>query len=435
LPVTGVMQIPMGSRVTVRASAASKELVRVELSSVVGDRPLPARVLDYGNLTTDRRGFSYPLEPLLKDTTLLFTLTDSDGIKSREPVRLALVALADQPPQVAVQLDGIGSAVTPQARIPVVGRITDDYGIGEVWFEHVLGQQEPGYHVISRPSASPTELKLPEAALEAGELGLKPGQKLLLGVKAADLCDLGPSPNVASSERWLLDVVTPEQLRVMLEARELVLRQRFEQIKQEMTEIRDSLVRLEFTPAATSPAAERAGLPKPVATPGSEPGDAEPGDSRALQRQLGSLGVQGALTSCRKGAPEVVGVAEGFDDIRKQFVNNRIDTEELKNRLQSGIAEPLRAIGEQMYPELDRRLAELQARLDDTPGGPGRRDRARQQADEILLAMQKVLDRMLELEDFNQAVELLRNIIKMQDDLRALTEQRHKQKVRELLQE
>ena len=35
-------------------------------------------------------------------------------------------------------------------------------------------------------------------------------------------------------------------------------------------------------------------------------------------------------------------MAEGIDDIRKQLVNNRIDTEELKERLQSGIADPLR---------------------------------------------------------------------------------------------
>jgi len=166
-----------------------------------------------------------------------------------------------------------------------------------------------------------------------------------------------------------------------------------------------------------------------------EPGDTEPADAPARQRVLGSLRVQGALTNCRKGAQEVLGVAEGFDDIRKQFVNNRIDTEELKNRLQTGIAEPLRTIAEQMYPELDRRLEELQARLDDSQGGPGLRDRARQQADEILLAMQKVLDRMIELEDFNQAIELLRNIIKTQDDLRILTEQRRKQKARELLTE
>ncbi len=436
LPVTGVMQIPMGSRVTLRASAANKEIVHVQLSSLIGDRPVPAVMLDDRDLAADHRGFSYKQAPLLKDTTLLFTLTDTDGIKSREPVRLALVPLPDQPPQVAVQLDGIGSAVTPQAKIPAVGRITDDYGIGKAWFEHAVGQQKPGEHAIGEFSDHPTDLKLPETALEAGDLGVKPGQKLLVSVKAADLCDLGQGPNVAGSERWLLDVVTPEQLRAMLDARELVLRQRFEQIKQEMTETRDSLVRLEFVPIAPPEATKKTDPPpKPAATPGSEPGDTESADAPARQRVLASLRVQGALTNCRKGAQEVVGVAEGFDDIRKQFVNNRIDTEELKSRLQTGIAEPLRAIAGQMYPELDRRLEELQTRLEDSQAGPGLRDRARQQADEILLAMQKVLDRMIELEDFNQAIELLRTIIKTQDDLRILTEQRHKQKARELLQE
>jgi hypothetical protein len=433
LPVTGVMQIPTGSRVTVRAAAANKELVRVQISSVVGDRPEPAKVLELSDLAPDRRGFSYQLPPLLKDTTLQFMLTDADGIKSRDPVRLVLVALEDQPPQVAVQLDGIGSAVTPQARIPAAGRVSDDYGVGQVWFEHVVGQEQPGTHPIVKPSDHPTELKLSEAALEAGELGLKPGQKLLVSVKAADLCDLGSGPNVASSERWLLDVVTAEQLRAMLDARELALRQRFEQIKQEMTESRDGLARLEFTAAAAPDAAKKTDAPP--AGPGSEPGDTEPADSPARQRDLRALRVQSALTGCRKGGPEIASVAEGFDDIRKQFINNRIDTEELKSRLRTGIAEPLRTIAEQMYPELDRRLEELQAALDDVQAGPALRDRARAQADDILLAMQKVLDRMIEMEDFNQAVELLRSIIKSQDDLRVLTEQRRKQKARELLQE
>ena len=88
-----------------------------------------------------------------------------------------------------------------------------------------------------------------------------------------------------------------------------------------------------------------------------------------------------------------------------------------------------------MFPELERRLEALQAALDDAEKAPGLRDRAQQQADEILLAMRKVRDRMIELEDFNEAVELLRDIIKMQKKLREQTQQRHKQKIRELLKE
>ncbi len=103
--MTGVMQIPMGSLVTVRAGGANKELVRVQISSIVGDRAEPAQVLEAKALAANRRGFSYKLPPLLKDSTLQFTLTDVNGIKSREPVRLVLVALADQPPQVDAHLD------------------------------------------------------------------------------------------------------------------------------------------------------------------------------------------------------------------------------------------------------------------------------------------------------------------------------------------
>jgi hypothetical protein len=167
----------------------------------------------------------------------------------------------------------------------------------------------------------------------------------------------------------------------------------------------------------------------------SEPGDDEPADSPARQHTLRLLRVEGALTNCRKSAQEVLGLAEAFDDIRKQLVNNRIDTEELKNRLQAGIADPLRQIAGQMFPELERRLDRLQAALDDIAKGPALRDGAQRQADDILLAMRKIRDRMIELEDFNEAVDLLRNIIKMQEDLRRQTQERHKQKIRELLKE
>ena len=57
------------------------------------------------------------------------------------------------------------------------------------------------------------------------------------------------------------------------------------------------------------------------------------------------------------------------------------------------------------------------------------------QIDAVLEAMQEVLDRMLELEDFNKAVELLREIIHAQEHLGERTRKRHKEKLRELLED
>jgi hypothetical protein len=469
MPAMGVMSIPMGSRVTVHADQANKDIVSVQVSSVVGDRPGVSKMLRDRDLSDDRRGFSYSLSsPVTADTTLLFTLTDSDEIQSRDPVRLMLVPTPDQPPQVAVQLDGIGTAITPQARVAVAGRVADDYGVGRVWFERAIDQQEPKMRVIAELPKAPAVYNLVGEGLEVRELGLKPGQKLLVTVKASDLCDLGHGPNAAAGERWLLDVVTPEQLRAMLEARELVLRQRFEQLMQEMTETRDLLSRMKFESDKPSvsprPLGEgqgvrapdaRANGPHPNPLPKGEgtaekkgegtaekkgklvePGEeTEPVDSPARQRDLRFLRVQGALTNCRKGAPEVSAIAESFDDICKQLVNNRIDTEELKKRLKGGIADPLHAVAEKMFPELDRRLEELQSLLEDAKKAPALRDNAQQQAEEILLAMRKIRDRMIELEDFNEAVELLRNIVETQKKLHDQTEQRHKEKIRNLLKE
>jgi hypothetical protein len=470
-PVTGVMQIPMGSRVTVLAAQANKEIVSVRVTSVVGDRVGPARLLDERELAADRRGFSCKLEPLMTDATLLFTLTDSDGIESRDPVRLTLVATPDQAPQLAVQLDGIGTAITPAARVAVSGQISDDYGIGRVWFERAIDQQQPHTHPLAEFRQPRAVYNLAEeAGLDVRELGLKPGQRLSVCVKAADLCDLGHGPNVASTESWLLDVVTPDQLRAILAARELVLRQRFEQMIQEMSDTRDLLARMEFAAGAKEGSGARGQgpespnlkssnpkspdlkssdfkspnppgphpnpLPKGEGTrAGAEPGDEEPADSPTRRRELRFLRLQSALTNCHKGAPEVLGVAESIDDIDKQFVNNRIDTVELKNRLKGNIAEPLHRIVDTMFPELNRRIEELQTALDDLDRAPVLRDAAQQQAQAILLAMQKVRDHMIELEDFNEAVELLRNIVDMQKKLHEETQKRHSEKIRDLLKE
>jgi hypothetical protein len=143
LPVAGIMPIPQGTQVTVHA-LANKPLTRVQIDRVTEDAKAgQPTVLEAEQLSADRRQFDYKLKSLDKDTTLLVTLFDTDGIKSREAIRLGLVAVPDQTPQIAAQLDGIGSAITPKARIAITGRVTDDYGIGKIWFEYGVEPQPP----------------------------------------------------------------------------------------------------------------------------------------------------------------------------------------------------------------------------------------------------------------------------------------------------
>ena len=393
--------------------AEAQRLAAVELQVEVAEQMEIAKtelqsVLNFGR-------FSFALEPLVADKTITFSLNDVDGISSRRPVRTALAVRADEPPQFAARLRGISSAVTPQARLPVEGKVTDDYGIDEIWFEYAVDDDPPGKKSVASPRGSVTEVEL-NHTLEAGKLDLEPGEKLLVTIRAADRYDLGERPNQGAADRWVLDVVTPEQLRTMLEAREIVLRQRFETIVEDVRETRDSLQRMDF---GSSSGAD----------------ETQDEDSPARRLALRTLRVQRALQSSQKDAHETQAVARAFDDIREELINNRIYTEELRIRIEDRVVTPLGQIVNRMFPELDRRLDELESAIDDPVAGPDNRNRAVEQVDLVLQSMRQVLERMVELEDFNEAVELLRSIIRSQEELRERTEQRKKDTLRQLLED
>lgn len=441
----GAVQVPCGTEVAILAKA-NKPLVELRVQSNRANGSEKTSRFALGGHSAPPRAFRLPVGVLNDDTTLLFTLRDSDGIRCREPVRLTLAAIPDQPPELAVKLHGIGSAITPQARIPAAGQVTDDYGIARVWFEFSVGDGSPSEHPVESPQDSASQLTV-DSALETRDLGLAPGQKLHLALKASDRCTLSGKPNLGATEQWVLDVVTPEQLRALLEARELVLRQRFETTLAEVIESRDLIQGLQFDNAGDAPAGASSEDPAappsatavdapsdPPAAPIREPGDV-PAEEPSSERRdaLRVLQLERVSQNTQKNTEECLGLAESFDDICEQLVNNRVDTTELIERLRSGIADPLRRIGEQRVPELEVRLSRLQRTLDDPRAGPESRALVLAELDAIVEAMRSVLDRMIEMEDFNEAVDLLRAIIAQQEEMLEKTRVEHKSKLRGLL--
>jgi hypothetical protein len=255
----------------------------------------------------------------------------------------------------------------------------------------------------------------------------------------------------------------------MLEARELTLRLRLEQIAQDLTSTRDSLAQLDFTPPKPAPANEKPAKPasgrrarvrsadvgsfaaadapreKPTKNPsGAEPDDVgksnaapnnglEPGESSTPgpNRGLKSAPViiEQTLAYSERGASETTSLAGAFDDIREEMVNNRIDTPAVEYRLKDGIADPLRHIAEVSFPELDRRMKRLQAVLADPQASKARHAEALVQIDVILGEMRQVMNKMLELESFNQIVQDLRKILSEQEELNRITQRQQKLKV------
>ncbi len=103
IPVAGAMQLPRGTRVTIEGQT-NKDVVQVQIDDLIDDQTPITHKFDLADRPADsRRSFEYVIDSLDGDKTLRFTLLDTDGIRSRDPVRLALLAVADEAPQVSVQ--------------------------------------------------------------------------------------------------------------------------------------------------------------------------------------------------------------------------------------------------------------------------------------------------------------------------------------------
>jgi hypothetical protein len=266
---------------------------------------------------------------------------------------------------------------------------------------------------------------------------VKPGQQLTLTVKARDAYNLrrggrtdGDSTSigqVGSSGRFRLDVVTASELRALLEKRELGLRHRFEAIYEKMVGVRDLLGRIDLAQPSRDADDDASTVTSPLEVAGQTM-------DGATRRDLGRI--SGAGQNATQLAFETLGVAEGFDDILAELVNNRVDTEELKQRLQQGIAEPLKEVGDEMLPALKERLAALEAAMTaDRASAAQPLAAAQADADAVAEAIKRILDHMLELESYNELVELLRGIVHEHQDLSERIKEEQRRKLRSLLDE
>ena len=403
-PAARIVQIPRGSAVEI-ACTCTKPLSAATMVAVAGGGAAAEEVLATFSAADSVAGAGPPpatgrtivgrIAALDTDRSIVVRFTDTDGLMNREPVMFTLSALPDEPPQVAMRLRGISTAVTPRARVPLVGTLSDDHGLGGAAVRLRVAGGGETMLPVARVRTGDAVVDLPAEAAEVVQLeplGLAVGRKLELVVTATDTCTLGGEPNAGTSDAWSLDVVTPEALVAMLEAREIILRRRYESCVADLTQARD-------------------GYAAPVRA-----GDADGGNDPAeATARLGD--------ATSRAAGETAELAEAFRGIRLEFDNNQLLTPELEARLIAQIADPLAALAKQDLPAL---AAACRA-------GTGRQELVRR-ADEVLARMRAVLDKMMELESFNEVVELLRGMIRTQEQIRAETLEQQKRRAREALE-
>ena len=142
-----------------------------------------------------------------------------------------------------------------------------------------------------------------------------------------------------------------------------------------------------------------------------------------------------AVQNARKNMQEFLAEAEAFEDLVDQMVNNHIDTPEWKSRLHDGIAVPLTKIANESFTELEKRLIKFRTAMesDDWSALPGLKTAAATQFESVVVQLDAVLAKMLQMEDFNEAIEELRSIIKKQEKMESDMKAKQKESLEDLL--
>lgn len=368
--------------------------------------------------------------PLPPETQLQIYLEDTDDISSADPTLLTVSGVTDAEPVVDTRLRGIGTSITRMARVPVEGTITDDYGVVSAWFGHRIdGAVEFRKRPLDVPPHGQKDFTLSEAAGERVErfnvlpLELKDGQKLALTVFAEDGDNLN-GPHVGHGESYSFTIVSPEDLLSLLYDKELNLRLRFEQIRDEIKDVRADLLlhrqrseegrALSASPAST----EARGLR----------------DEQIRQIQVGlQASAERNLHLVRKSHTETSAVEQAFEDIREELVNNRVDTATALQRIDFGILQPLRQINGEDFPQIDGQLGLFRLANEQGADPTGAIDASVAAIDAMLARMGKVLAEMQERRDYNAVIKKLQDILDRQQKLQDSTQKEQERKLFDLL--
>jgi hypothetical protein len=369
----------------------------------------------------DRRQVQLTLENFDAATTINLVPRDTDGISAQAPYRYFLGVVLDEPPELQIRLRGIGSAVTPIARIPVEAIATDDYGVEQLLISVSTANQVDGQSAsvspsLSRDGAAETELDLRDLVADGKLPELKPGGAINLIGEATDRYDLD-AKHVTRSEVFRLQVVRPDELLALMERRELALRARLEQTIDETRNLRDTLDLL-----------RRRGFDQDVNDSLSE-------TEQTRQQQVRRLRVQQSGLQASKTAEELSGIAASLDDILQEMVNNRVDSVDRRERIGAGVRDPLRQIVEEPLQRLRDQILEIENSVADLPKAVQNTAQAVETAEDVLLRLTAVLDKMLDLESFNEILDMVRELIGDQNDLLDETKTERKKRVLELFEQ
>jgi hypothetical protein len=326
--------------------------------------------------------------------------------------------------------------------------VTDDHEIAEFAAEISLNETVlPPVPLQLNDSELSGDIDLQKMASE-GKISVGPGVTLGLSVRAQDRYDLGGQQHIGRGQPQQLAVVTEDALLVVLDRQELELRRRLEQIISELQQLDDALKNLveqltELETAASVPQADselrsitvlrqdppgsQAPATDQAAKDAAKQAASQIAERQAIQR-LAILKAQQGQLQTDKSRQELAGIMNRVEHLRLQLVNNRIDSIDRQQRLLEQVQKPLGQLLDGEYVELDRQMGRLQSAVS---SGRGRQpaEEAAQSLEKVLQSLEAIKAAMLDIESFNEIVDLVRSLLDEQERILKETEEAQKTKI------
>ena len=220
-----------------------------------------------------------------------------------------------------------------------------------------------------------------------------------------------PEQGIGESKTFLLRVVTEDELRTDLLRREREQREDFERQINEQINLKTEMEALNVELQQNQlPETERTLRPtETLAT------------ARQRQRDL---------------ATTLERIASRFEELLVEAENNRLDEEtgRLRNRLENQIITPLRELDLNELKSVEQGLEAARVSLTDTTAAANQITKVIALQETIIVKMNEILGYMVKAEGYQEAINLLRQIERTQQDVLETTDEQRRKRIQSIFE-
>ena len=425
------IRLPQGTQVGfwIRANKPIRKIDVMQVAGTAGDDSTKQFTVELDKPSLE---FALPATVLLGNLFVELRLWDNLGLCSTRVQQYVIAATADKVPEIDFVLEGISTAITENAKLPVRSKIKDDYDLNQAWVESRIDEQEIVKTELQVDAQGSGDLDIDLKAMKDSGLSTPSvGSVFSLMVGASDFFDVPPSadaPSIAHIGRSTpiqLSVVTEDQFLILLDRREAAMRRRLEQIISELGQLRDLLILTNKNNNQVQEQAEEE-------TSGTAEGKETPAQTRSRILLLRS---QQASAQVSKSEGELKGVLSEISMLVAELINNRIDSKDRRERLGQKIKIPLEALLESKWKPFAMQITQLEGTIGKLTAEElsVQIDQSVANNNDIIAILNAILADMIEIQDLNEIIDRVRGLLDQQSKYLDRSKQEQKKSTLDLL--